>query len=43
MFIDLEGDNHEDGRLNPQIHLKKVQSSGFLYIMGRGKWEGLLL
>lgn len=23
-----------------QIHLKKVQSSGFFYVKGKWKWEG---
>ena len=36
-FIDGEGTNQEYGRLNgTSIHLKKVQSSDFFYIKGRG-------
>lgn len=23
----------------PQIHVKRAQNSGFLYVKGRGKWE----
>lgn len=34
-LIDPEGANGEDERPNPQIHLLKVQSSGFFCVKGR--------
>lgn len=39
-FIGREGANQEDGRPHPQIHLKKVYSSGFFHVNGRDYGRG---
>ena len=41
--MDREGANQEDGRPNPQIHLKKVPSAGFFYVKGRGNRRAVFL